>query len=156
MVLNKDNNKSLLTLKNVNHCVAMQSSVMPDLSIELERHTIEDCLTVLSRDCVMTLCSGNRKVWQIWVLCATATFQWIQWIGLWSFKFLLEHFVKWIITQELRQSGKTISRLFNRFVRWLCHDTLFWEQKSLANFEFLVPLPYFNGFNGLDNGVSRF
>ena len=32
----KDYNISILTLKNVNHCVAMQSSVMPDLSIELE------------------------------------------------------------------------------------------------------------------------
>ena len=47
-------------------------------------------------------------------------------------------------------------RLFNRFVAWLCHDTLFWEQKSLANFEFFVPLPHFNGFNGLDYGVSSF
>ena len=74
--------------KNDNHCVAMQSSVMPDLSIELEE-------------------THNR-------------------------------------------------RLFNRFVAWLCHDTLFWEQKSLANFEFFVPLPHFNGFNGLDYGVSSF
>ena len=47
-------------------------------------------------------------------------------------------------------------RLFNRFVAWLCHDTLFWEQKSLANFEFFVPLPHFNGFNGLDYEVSSF
>ena len=47
-------------------------------------------------------------------------------------------------------------RLFNRSVAWLCHDTLFWEQRSLTNFEFFVPLPHFNGLNGVGYGVSRF
>ena len=31
-------------------------------------------------------------------------------------------------------------RLFNRFVAWLCHDTLFWEKVDFANFELLLLL----------------